>query len=230
MGKAIYKLKVSIEAISFFVETNDYTYSQGMLEDIDRKTYRYQDAQDFFETNKKYMYALVRGEFEREYGFFPTEINLGEKGMYIIKEENGQEQMMRPLFQKISFDDKQYELSDIIKNKLYKGNIKYFYECDQFREALGGYDSFFDGIGHGVLSRIVTKEYSSSDIVWVWDWIKDSKRICPLMRFLLMNLKDFDGNLNEYYLENIPARENPVVTNIQSEDRLYTYRHPYKYY
>lgn len=228
MGNVIYKLKISIEAISFFIETNDYVYSQGTLDDVDRKTYRYLDAQSFFDANKRYLYMQIMGYFEEKYGFSPTEINLGKNGIYIVKEEDGQVQIIRPLFQKIDFDDKQYDLSDIIKNKLYKGNIKKFYECDQFREALGGYTSFFNGLDHGILSRIVTDSYSSSDIVWIWDWIKDSNRICPLMRFLLMDLEHFDGNLNEYYGEVIPAREREEMIRRESNDRAYNYRAPYK--
>lgn len=228
MGKEIYKLKVSVEILSFKNETNEYTYLQSSLDEIDKKTNMYINSQAFFNANRIYIEGRVKGDFEREHGFSPNGVNLGENGVYITKNVDGVELPIRPLFKRVVYEDKEYELSDIIKNKLYRGNIKYFYECDQFREALGGYDSFFNGLDHGILSRIVTEDYSSGDIVWLWDWIKDSKRICPLMRFLLMDLEHFEGNLNEYYYETIPAREKTNSTHRQSEERLYTYRPPYK--
>ena len=88
MENKIYRLKVSVEVLSFFNETNDYTYSLGTLEDIDRKTYIYQDAQAFFNANRKYIEGQIRGEYEREHVYSPTGINLGEKGVYIIKGED----------------------------------------------------------------------------------------------------------------------------------------------
>ena len=226
MGKEIYKLRVSVEVLSFFNETNDYTYSLGALEDLDKKTYIYEDAQTFFNSNRKYIEAQVNGEYEREHGYSPTGINLGENGIYIIKGEE-EDRPIRALFKKIDVQDEQYELSDIIKNKLYKGNIRRFYECDQYRNAIGGYDSFFYRLDKELIARIMTGNYTSGDVVWLWDWIKDSRRICPLMRFLLMDLEKFEGNLNEYYYETIPARENPVFHR-SSEERPYTYRPPYK--
>ncbi|MDE6292498.1 MAG: hypothetical protein K2L98_02320 [Bacilli bacterium] len=228
MGREIYKLKVSVEVLSFFNETKDYTFSQGPLEDIDKKTYIYQDAQGFFNANRKYIEGQIRGEYEREHGYFPTGINLGENGIYIIKGDD-EERPIVALFKKINVHEQQYELSDIIKKKLYKGNIKKFYECDQFREALGSYDSFFYRLDSGLISRIITDTHTTSDVVWLWDWISDSKRICPLMRFLLMDLEHFDGNLNEYYFESIPARENPVFhESRRSNEKSYSYRPPYK--
>ena len=226
MGKEIYKLKVSVEVLSFFNETNDYTYSLGSLEDIDKKTYTYNDAQSFFYINRKFIERQIAGEYERDHGYSPTGYNLGENGIYIIKGE--EDRPIRALFKKIDDHDKQYELSDIIKKKLYKGNIKKFYECDQFREALGGYDSFFYGLDHELKARILTDNYTIGDVVWLWEWIKDSKRICPLMRFLLMDLEKFEGNLNEYYCETIPAKENPTIVSRASEERFYSYRPPYK--
>lgn len=226
MGKEIYKLKVSVEILSFFNETKDHTYCLGTLEDIDNKTYIYENAQAFFNANRRYIEGRVKGDYEIEHGYSPTGINLGENGVYILKGED-EERPIVPLFKKVEIRGQQYELADIIKKKLYKGNIRRFYECDQFRKALGSYDSFFYGLDKGLIARIMTDDYTSADVVWLWDWIKDSKRICPLMRFLLMDFDKFEGNLNEYYCEIMPARENPVFHR-SNEERAYTYRPPYK--
>lgn len=228
MGKEIYKLKISIEVLSFFNETNDYIYFQGPLDEIDKQTYIYQDAPRFFNAKKKYIEGQIRGVYEREHVYSPTGINLGGNGVYIVKCENNEEKIIRPLFKKIDVGEQRYDLSDIIKNRLYKGNIRKFYECDQFREALGDYDSFFVGLDNTLLSRIMTDNYCKNDVIWVWEWIKNSKRIYPLMRFLLMDLKHFNGDLNKYYYEKIPAKENPTIVSTQSDERLYTYRSPYK--
>lgn len=212
MGKKIYELVISIEVLSFVNHTNEYIYERGILSTLDERTYNYLDAKNFFDANKRFLYLRIRDEFEREYGYSPTDILLGENGVYIQEEiidEKGKIQYItkRALFKKIDYDGKSFELSDIIKKKLYKGNIKKFYDCDQFRCELGGYDSFFIGLDNSLLSRIKMDRYTSEDVVWLWEWIKDSKRLCPLMRFLLMDLDKYEGNLNELFFETIPARE-----------------------
>lgn len=234
MGKKIYELVISIEVLSFINHTKEYTCERGVLSTLDERTHNYLDAQSFFDANKRFLYLKVRDEFEREYGYSPTDILLGENGVYIreeVTDEKGETQYItkRALFQNIDYAGKSFELSDIIKKKLYKGNIKKFYECDQFRCELGGYDSFFDGLDNSLLDRIKMGIYTSGDVVWLWEWIKDSKRICPLMRFLLMDLDKFEGNINEYFYEAIPEREKiEVEKRPRTEETTYSYRPPYK--
>lgn len=222
----IYELIVNVEILSFFNDTQEYALMRDTLSRIDEKTYSFSDARAFFEYHKKYLYRMLARDFENQHGFSPTDINLGESGIYVLKKNDHPK---RALFKNIDFKGEQVKLEDIIIYRMMCGNLSTLYQCDKERTRNGDYDSFFEGLPEGLLDKIETECCTNSDVKMLWEWLGKSSRRYPLMRFLLTNPNDYDYfEMRDKFNLMIPSRESRHEEKKTSSRSIeYNYRPPY---
>lgn len=204
MGKEICELKVSTEILSFLNHTDEIPQMSATLDRIDEMTYSYENAQSFFDYFIKSNKRRISDDFERENGYSPTGYLLGENGIYVLKDG----QKKRALFQNIQIGDKEYPLEEIILSRLFNGNLTQLYLCDKFRNSQGEYDSLFAGLDNQYIEKLELTICDARDIRMIWNFLKNSKRKYQIMRFVLPDLKKYEGDLNDLFYKEIPAHEN----------------------
>lgn len=228
MGKEICELKVSTEILSFFNHTDEITQISATLDRIDEMTYSYENAQSFFDYFIKTKKSRISNDFERENGYSPTGYLLGENGIYVLKDG----QKKRALFKNIQIGDKEYPLEEILLSRLYNGNLIQLYLCDQFRSLREEYDSLFAGVDNYYIEKLELMAWNAQDLRETWNFLKNSNRKYQIMRFVLPDLKNYEGDLNELFYEEIPSHENyrdgdRQNSQVKNDSVQRTYRWPF---
>lgn len=223
------QLVVSTEVLSFLNHTVEFVVKEATLDDIDDLTYSYRNEESFFNYYSKNKTYELRNEFERDHGFSPTGYLPGENGIYIKKGDK----IIHPLYKNIKIKDKEYSVEDIILSRLYNGNLLQLYLCDKYRSSVSDYDSFFDGLDESYFERIELGTYTEDDVRMVWGWIKDSKRKFQLMRFLMTDYRNYEGDIYKLFSDLIPSKEfyrgrSRPQTTYTTPTYEYNYRPPYK--
>lgn len=207
-------------------ESKDFVLRWGNLNEIDSYTYRYQDKFALFEKEKEELLKKVRASYMQDFGLAPTDIELGKKGIYVIKD--GEEK--QALFQNIVLDDLSIPLEAVVLDRMVKGNLITFYKCDKRRMVDDSYQSFFDNFGYNMIDRLELECPTKQDISVFYNSILNKNRFYQAIRFLL--IKPNSSSIEEAYekfLSYVNLYEvTPNAGERHNHEETYYYRYPYK--
>lgn len=213
-------LKIDLEVYGFKQDKLEYTLLSGPLDYLDSYTYKYESAKALFKQKKEKIFEEIKRSYIREHGLAPTDIELGEKGIYIVKEHKE----IRALFQKIMSKGQLYPLENIALSHMLKGSLLNLYKCDKKRELNdANYQSLFSSIFIDTLNNLEKEEIVS----YLYQIFMSSPRKFQVIRFLLMNMSQitFDEAYQQFLLA--ISDGNIVEENKSSNAKVLAYRSPY---
>ncbi len=152
------KLVVNLKVYHFNMEEREYILRFGSLSIIDAYTYKFKNKYDFFDSVKNYIYDEIKVEFLDKVGIFPTDIELGEKGIYVLRGDKE----YQALFSDILIGRNFCPLENIAIKKMLNGSLKCLYQMDKKRRTEPGYQSLFEGIDESLLEVLEVSSPSAS--------------------------------------------------------------------
>lgn len=228
-------LTIDINAFGLEPPKNiQYEFMISTLQYLDSITYNYPNAENFFKEKYSKILDILQHTYKK-YGMqlAPTAIEMGPKKICIVKSD---ETKIQPLFQTINKDGNVYSLEDLIKKRMYNGNLKMLYECDKEQQSDPDYISIFSDIPSIILQKLEVNLLEEKDIELFLQNLKENPEYLSLARLLLLkhNDEDKDRNLKKreiYQLEIERLAKNAKVDHLKDEianrhTRLY--RFPYK--
>lgn len=178
-------LIILIKAYSFEEQEIEYKYKSDYLELLDKETYQYKDAMDFFAKKKKQIKENLN-QNKKEYNliFEITDIELIE--IYIQKPEK----KILPMFQNIEINNVAIPTEDLILNKMAKGNIIRLYELDK-ELTTEEYESIFKDFPSELLELLEIGTFLyPEDYRSILEILKTKRRYFQIVRFLLSKTED----------------------------------------
>lgn len=220
MDEEIAKLYINIMLFGFDPKSLEYEFTSLSIKEIDEITYKYQNEEEFFRAKKQTILNRLQKETDKyDIAIQPIDIEMGENKIYIDK--NGKK--IHPLFKEIKIHNNAIKLEDLIKKKMYLGNLKILYRCDKKRKEDSEFESIFNGCPVNLLEKIELNLCDEQDIHLIWEFLASKKRICSIMRFLL-----FSASLEimeERFFLQIPKVETNQKEELVIERKIY---YPYK--
>lgn len=205
------RLMVEVKPYSFDNEPINYEVMRGSLESIDSNTSKYQNEEVWFRSMKEKILTEIQRKRRQMGQFVPNDIELLR--VYILKEEMKNpvlhkedflnisvweqpkiETEIRPLFQEIKVRHQFVFLEDIIKNRMFHGNLEMFYRLTY---ELGDYAEFFKEVPEYLKQKIITSvdEFTINE---VYTYFSKHQRFMALVRILLLNHSTFKQMGDEY--------------------------------
>ena len=218
------KLVVNLKVYHFNMEAREYILRFGSLSIIDAYTYKFKNKYDFFDSVKNYIYDEIKVEFLDKVGIFPIEIELGEKGIYVLRGDNE----YQALFSDILIGGHFYPLENIAIKKMLNGSLKCLYQMDKKRRMELGYQSLFEGIDESLLEILEVSSPSVSLCCYFYRELYKKRRFVSVLRILLTDVgqSDFDSLYEQFYF-NVDGMEE-IRRHDAVVDERKVYRCPYK--
>lgn len=217
-------IALCIDLILYGLEQKEieFKYTIASIEHIDKITYSYKNEGEFFERKKsEIIKRILANSATYDIKIRPIDIEMGENKIYIRKEDR----KIHPLFQEIKMKEANVKLEDLIKKRMFDGNLYQLYLCDKKRKSDSSFESIFEGCATNLLERIELDLCSSEDIEYIWDFFKTKHRLYSIMRLLL--LKAPLSVMEEKFVLEIPLVEKMYSSSREEGPRLERYRYPY---
>lgn len=209
-----------------------YKFMTFSLSYLDSITYAYLNAESFFKEKHAKILEKLQHSY-KEYGMqiAPTAIEMGPNKIYIIKSDQKE---IQAIFQTINKNDSVYGLEDLVKKRMYNGNLKMLYLCDKEEQRDPDYLSIFSTIPPLLLQKLEVDIISKEDVELFWQYLKVKPEHLSLIRLFL--LKGTDLEKREMYQLEIRRLAEHVkgdhLKNKISDEEVYPkntrlYRFPY---
>ena len=211
------KLVVYLKLLGLIRKKIEYIYKIDTLEAIDKLTYPYKNAEEFFRKRKKdILRGLILEKRKYDIEINPEDIELEYNQIYTLKKDK----KIRTLFQEITYKENIIKLEDLIKQRMLNGSLKQLYVCDKIAEKNEkSYESIFKNYN----IKMLEKSFTIEDIKKILLYLKRDYRFYLIIRFLL--LKENNEKNKEEFLNQIIIMKNPE--NIETCEILKRYRTPY---
>lgn len=197
-----------------------YVFTHANLGQVDKLTYSYKNADEFFEAKKNELLNRLRKEALNKGTIPPTDIELGSEGVYISKGER----KILPLFKEIQVKGIEIKLEDLVKKNMLNGNLLTLYICDTKRQFDQEYVSIFKIYPKYLLEKIALDCCDKEDINMIFEFMKSDERFFSIIRFLLR--KGTPNELEEKFMTDIPNQKG-VHQNLEKSSKLERLRYPY---
>ncbi len=204
------RLMVEIKTFGFENETIPHEVMSGTLENIDSYTYRFQNEKAWFDSEKEKILANIKRKRIQSGNFIPSDIEFLR--VYILKKNikitnvlddcanesslkrKQNEVEIRPLFKEIQSQNQVVLLENIIKNRMFKGNLKLFY---QLTCELGDDAGFFLKVPDYLQMKMVLA-LDALTINAIYSYLSNHERFMVLVRLLLLVNPTYEEMKGEY--------------------------------
>lgn len=204
------RLMVEIKTFGFENETIPHEVMSGTLEIVDSYTYRFQNEKAWFDSEKEKILANIKRKRIQSGNFIPSDIEFSR--VYILKKtikitkvlddcvnesslkRKQNEVEIRPLFKEIQSQNQVVLLENIIKNRMFKGNLKLFY---QLTCELGDDAGFFLKVPDYLQMKMVLA-LDALTINAIYSYLSNHERFMVLVRLLLLVNPTYEEMKGEY--------------------------------
>ncbi len=230
------RLMVEIKTFGFENETIPHEVMSGTLENVDSYTYRFQNEKAWFAFEKEKILANIKRKRIQSGKFIPNDIEFlrvyilkkvikitnvpNDCGNEAILKDKQKEVEIRPLFKEIQSQNQVVLLENVIKNRMFKGNLEMFY---QLTCELGDDVGFFLKVPDYLQMKMVLS-LDGLTINAIYRYLSIHERFMALARLLLLVNPTYEEMKVEYKKVFGSIQENNVKEGLNLE-RI---RMPYK--
>lgn len=208
------RLMVDLKTYGFENEPIIHEVMKDSIERIDSYTYKYKNQEVWFENIKVKILTEIKRKRIQSAQFLPNDIELLK--VYILKEEikdmrvsvqqkydflnisvwekSKIETEKRPLFKEIQVREQVVLLEDVVKNRMFYGNLVLFYHitCE-----LGDSDYFFQLVPFNLQKKILNS-LDENTVHQIYAYLSRHERFMALIRLLLLYPASFEKMKAEY--------------------------------
>lgn len=213
-------LVLNINVISMEPTVVFFLYKSDSLEGLDRETFNYQNEKEYFLKNRKNILKKLKLE-TLKYNLETIPYDIALNNIWI--ELNNKK--IRSLFSNIKMQDTYIPLEDIIKRKLWQGNLARLYQIDKYFTSNPKYTSLFNDF-NAEQKMLLEQHYMTPEIVsQFWQYIERHDCFYHLLRIFLANTYN---EMYEKFINSDIIKKQEKIEEVKEPRHILKKRLPYK--